>query len=436
MKKENMIIYQLALRTFTPEGTLNAAVKLIPYLASLDIDIVYVCPFFVEENDDDIATWSPRQIASGTNNPKNPYKIADYFHVDSEYGTDEDLKAFVDEAHANGLLIMFDLVYLHCGKNAVFIQENPNFVIRDEKGNTSVGETWPFARLNFESRELREYLIGNMEYLLTEYGVDGFRCDVGDGIPLDFWDEAHKHIYNIKPDLIMLNEGVKPEYLENVFDMEYGFEWNSLMIKIFTGEASARELKELYIREQETYGKNTSHLIRTIDTHDIASNAGLNRNEIIMTSKGVEAALVITNTFDGVSFIWNGYDVCDNNENCMFSNREHGRRSSINWSRAFTQEGLRRNKLIKAIHSLHHNSDAVVNGKFKWIENNAPDEVISYCRYSNRQKLLIVVNSKNKAVKTELLSDINPVRIVMSGGARNNGNTIDLDAYGYIIAEA
>ena len=82
MKKENLIIYQMALRTFTPEGTLNAATDRLPYVKSLGVDIVYLCPVFQAENDMDPTTWSERQHASKTGNPKNPYKMYDYFHVD------------------------------------------------------------------------------------------------------------------------------------------------------------------------------------------------------------------------------------------------------------------------------------------------------------------------------------------------------------------
>ena len=127
-EKSRKIIYQIALRTFTPDGTLSAATDLLAHVASLGVDIVYVCPFFVAENDENRETWSNRQRASNTNNPKNPYKIADYFHVDEEYGTEEDLKRFVDEAHRLGLGVMFDLVYLHCGRQAVFIEEHPGIL--------------------------------------------------------------------------------------------------------------------------------------------------------------------------------------------------------------------------------------------------------------------------------------------------------------------
>jgi len=66
------IFYQLALRTFTPEGTLKAAKERLGHIASLGTTVIYLCPSFVQDDDPDMATWSPRQIASRTMNPKNP----------------------------------------------------------------------------------------------------------------------------------------------------------------------------------------------------------------------------------------------------------------------------------------------------------------------------------------------------------------------------
>ena len=428
----NLIIYQLALRSFTPEGTLNAAKLLLPHISSLGVDAVYICPFCVAENDSDCSTWSNRQIASQTNNPKNPYKIADYFNVDEEYGTNEDLKEFVIEAHKCGLKVLFDLVYLHCGKEAVFINEHPDFVERNEDGTIRVPDSWPFARLNFESKELREYLYTNMEIFLKEYGVDGFRCDVGDDVPLEFWQDSFSKLKKDFPELITLNEGIKPEYIESVFDIGYNFAWNTLMVNVFAKDESASKLKERYYEEYEIYGENISKLIRTIDTHDTASDCGLDRNEIIMTSRGVEAALVITNTFDGVPFLWNGYEVCDNAENNMFSNRFYGRRNCINWSRAFTQDGIRRMEFIKNIHNLFHDNDALVNGEIEWLDNDALEQVITYIKKSEKQKLLIAVNTKNKPINVSNEMDIKNI-LMKSGIVIDNG--FNFEPYGYIVAE-
>ncbi len=434
--KENAkkIIYQLALRTFTPEGTLAAATKLLGHVASLGVDIVYVCPFFVQECNEDREAWSERQRASETNNPKNPYKIADYFHVDEEYGTDEDLKLFVAEAHRLGLLVMFDLVYLHCGREAVFIAEHPDFVERNEDGSIKVPDRWPFARLNFASRELREYLMENMRVLVEEYGVDGFRCDVGDDVPLDFWEEAFSRLRAAHPSLITLNEGEKPQYIDETFDLSYAFAWRKLMRKIFGEGQSACDMVELYESECLKYGENIGKLIRSLDNHDTASDCNGKRNEIIMTSRGVEAALAVVNTYVGVPFVWNGYELCDDAENCMFSNRFYGKRSAMNWSKAFTADGVRRLDFMRRIHRLYHESEAIRRGALQFVTSDAPEALLAYLRTCGGERVLVAVNSKNYPVTAVLGEEFDVTEMLLCSDASLAGNTITLAPYGYLIA--
>ena len=117
------VMYQIQPRAFTPEGTLKAATTRLHELADLGVDIIYLCPVFVSDDDPNTKGWSPRQKKSGMNNPRNPYRMKDYYHVDPEYGTDDDLKAFINEAHKLRMRVLLDMVYLHCGPSAVFLAE-------------------------------------------------------------------------------------------------------------------------------------------------------------------------------------------------------------------------------------------------------------------------------------------------------------------------
>lgn len=109
------IIYQMFLRSATRGGTIKAGAKLLRHIASLGVDVVYLCPIFEADDDENTEHWSKRQRESGLNNPQNPYRMKDYFKIDEEYGTDDDLKSFVNTAHSYGLKVILDLVYYHCG---------------------------------------------------------------------------------------------------------------------------------------------------------------------------------------------------------------------------------------------------------------------------------------------------------------------------------
>lgn len=426
-----MIIYQMALRTFTPEGTFRAAEARLEHVASLFVDVIYLCPFFRADADEDRTTWSPRQIASQTENPKNPYKIADYFHVDEEYGTDEDLISFVHRAHALGMKVIFDLVYLHCGKNAVFIKDNPNFVLQKEDGSPLVGESWPFARLNFENPSLRAYLYHNMETLVTVFDADGFRCDVGDEVPLDFWREAFSRLRAIKPHLLTINEGSKSEYLATVFDKTYGY-WISPMRKMTTGD-SVSCLRVEIEREKTAYGARMHDVLHGIENHDTASDFGLNRNEIEMTSRGVEAMMVICTLYSGTPFLWNGYELADRAENCMFSNRFHGKRSAMDWSCAFTRDGQRRLSFVRELHRLYHAYGVFQNGACEEIPSERPDDVFVFARDDKEEAVLVAVNCKNLQTEVTIPDRFALGNILLSSDAVLDGKKLALSAYGYLV---
>ena len=115
---KRMVIYQINLRVFTPEGTLAAAEKFLPEVADTGADMIYLCPIAESDPDSDPAHWSIRQKRSLCSNPRNPYRIGDFFRIDPEYGTEADLRSFVRTAHGLNLKVMLDLVYMHAGPHS------------------------------------------------------------------------------------------------------------------------------------------------------------------------------------------------------------------------------------------------------------------------------------------------------------------------------
>lgn len=80
--------YQIMPRSFSAEGTLKGAEAQLERLADLGVSVVYLMPVNKADDDMDRSMWSPRQIKSGMNDPRNSYRPSDYFHTDPEYGTD------------------------------------------------------------------------------------------------------------------------------------------------------------------------------------------------------------------------------------------------------------------------------------------------------------------------------------------------------------
>ena len=90
------VIYQINTRQFTSEGTFRAAMAELPRLKALGVDILWLMPIH------------PIGVENRKGTLGSPYAVRDYFDVNPEFGTQEDFKAFVDAAHAQGMRVILD----------------------------------------------------------------------------------------------------------------------------------------------------------------------------------------------------------------------------------------------------------------------------------------------------------------------------------------
>lgn len=429
-------IYQINPRTFSAEGTISAVTKELPFLKELGFSIMYLCPVFEEDDCDDPIYISPRQQASETGNPKNPYRMNDYFKIDSEYGTMEDLREFVEEAHRLGLKVMLDLVYLHIGPHAPIIEEHPEFAQHDENGNMRLTK-WNFPYLNYENEGLREYLWCNMTYYIGAIGVDGFRCDVGDKVPLDFWVEGRRRITAIKPDAVLLNEGTTPSYLEQAFDSCYHFAWHARMYKAFDGELNAADVRQCHEDFAAKVPKG-SVVMHDIDNHDTVTDRA-QRVEIFAGHDGMELIEVLNYTIDGVPMVYCGNELCDEAYLNMFANRFHmGKFETTDRSKKSEPHVLRRMSVMRTLNELKASSEILRDGETVWINNSVPEAVLSFMRVSDNGKLVTVGNISSSPVTVNLNDvSLDDCKVILESEApvAIKGDTLVIPSHGYVVAE-
>jgi maltooligosyltrehalose trehalohydrolase len=157
----DLILYELHVGTFTEAGTFAAAAERLPALRSLGVTAVELMP---------VAEFPGRR--NWGYDGVHPYAPA------SPYGGPEELRRFVDAAHAADLAVVLDVVYNHLGPEGNTLAAfGPYFTDRYRT-------PWGPA-LNFDgpgSDEVRRYMIDNACYWITEYHVDGLRLDAIHGI--------------------------------------------------------------------------------------------------------------------------------------------------------------------------------------------------------------------------------------------------------------
>ncbi len=365
------VMYQLFTRMFTPEGTFAAATRKLPELKDLGVDVIYLTPHQLADDDPDPKHWSARQKSCGFGNPENPYRQKDFFAVDPEYGTAADLKAFVDEAHRLGMRVLFDLVYFHCGPTAAFLKDHPDFIVRNPDGSPRLGD-WAFPEMDISKRSVRDYLHGNMVYLLETFGADGFRCDVADMLPVDFWEEGYRRCKAVRPDVIMMCEGLKGDDQITAFDLSYGFYTQWTMVEFLKGAQPASMLETAWRAQRRDFPKDF-HWMRCFENHDFANlNPGEKRKEKLY-GHALNAAMIATCfLLDGVPMLYNGQEIADASPHSIWSNRDHGG-WHIDWKRGNDEVARERRALVKRLTKLRHDNPALFDAPVVWNKVDDPD---------------------------------------------------------------
>lgn len=421
-------LYQIWPRGFTPEGTLAAATKKLPHVAELGISIIYMSPIFLQDDDPRREFWSDRQKASQLNNPHNPYRIKDYFKIDPEYGTDADLKAFVAEAHRLNMRVILDLVYLHCGPTAVAVTNGLDWVERDAHG-VPVPASWHFPKLNFKSASLREHLFSNMTYWVQQFNVDGYRCDVAPGVPLDFWEESRRRLEKIRPDIIMLSEGERTADQCFAFDLNYNFTWLRTLQQVFEKGASAATMQTLW-QKQRTNFPAGARFIRYTENHDIVHDEL--RAEIVFGERGAAAMMVFCFTIDGVPMLYNGQEFGDCSPQSIYA------QWPIRWESKPLKKAQKKWAFYKRLCQLRKEESALATGAVAWLTTDRPDDVLAYTREDPAATVMTLISLSNRKVLVTVECDRMGERLLGDGAVltlRDNKVHAELAPFGYCVTK-
>ena len=437
---KSAVVYQIVLRTFTREGTFKAATEMLDHVRSAGVDVVYLAPFVEMDRDMDKSGWSPRQIKSGFDSPKNPYRIADYDKIDPEYGEYADFKAFSDKAHQLGMKVFMDLVYVHCGPNNVLKDKCRDAFQRNSDGTVRMTK-WRFPYVNFESKDVRKYLVDSMLRWMS-LGCDGFRCDTGDQVPLDFWEEAVKVCQSVNPGLVMINEGVSLECLKNAFDARYDWRWG--WIRGFLVPASVKDHKPLprimeKVREYDATTPSDAYSFVFLDNHDIAADSESNRMDRVLPVEAGNAAFVLTFLRRGLPLLFNGNEIADNSLSSFFGPVENEKRArkTVDWARALQADGQKRLRLLRNLAKLRHEMPVFSAGIQKWLNDGETCGCVAFVRQTDGKSVLVAANLTGEENSFRLKENFRSKgsALLAEKGALDADGTCRFGPWGYFVFE-
>ncbi len=162
VKIQGAVFYELHVGTFTRAGTWQAASAQLPELASIGIRVIELMP---------VADFAGRWGWG--------YDGVNFFAPSRLYGTPEDFRKFVDQAHALGLGVILDVVYNHLGPVDNYLPRfSPYYFHRNRA--TEWGDS-----INYDgegSHGVREFVQANAAYWIEEFHLDGLRLDATQSI--------------------------------------------------------------------------------------------------------------------------------------------------------------------------------------------------------------------------------------------------------------
>jgi glycosidase len=376
-------IYQINTRQFTQQGTFNAAANQLPRLKKLGVDILWLMPIHPigEQN---------RKGSLGS-----PYSIKDYLGVNPEFGTLDDFKQFVEQAHELGMYVILDWVANHTAWDNDMRLSHPEWYVKDHNGNFTPTPWYDWddiIDLDFEQKAVREYMSNAMQFWVREMGVDGFRSDAAGLLPLQFWEDVRVELDAIKP-VFMLAEWEGRDFHAKAFDATYAWSWWKGMHDIAKGKANLDALYAYYSWNTGYYPQGLMRLTY-ISNHD--SNAW-EATQFEAFGDALESAIVLSVIGEGIPMIYNGQEAGNTKRLAFFE------RDPIEWQ----EHAI--GKLYQQLFALKKSNSVLWNGKWGApmipVANNNNKFVLSFIRQNENDKVFAVFNMSAQPQTVNLAPD-------------------------------
>jgi maltooligosyltrehalose trehalohydrolase len=319
-----LVLYELHVGTFTPDGTFDAAIERLPHLVELGVDAVELMP-----------------VAEFAGSRGWGYDGVDLFAPHHAYGGSDGLKRLVDASHAHGIGVVLDVVYNHLGPAGNHLSEFGPYFSDRHRAN------WGPA-VNFDgagSDEVRRFVIDNACMWLRDYHVDGLRLDAVHAIE----DESARHVLEELADEVdaLATHLLRPLFLVAESDLNdprfvrsrdaggYGLdtawadEWHHALHAALTGERSGyyedfgplhllgKALRQAWVYDgtwsphrQRRHGRSPAGMLGhqfvvSAQNHDQIGNRARGERSGALMSPGrlrVAAALLLTGPFTPMLF--------------------------------------------------------------------------------------------------------------------------------------
>ena len=406
---DDIAMYQVNPRVFAPQNSLAAVAERIDSIRDLGVNVMWVMPIY------------PIGIEKGKN---SPYCISDYKAIAPEFGTIDDFKHLAEVCHEHQMGIILDWVANHTAWDHPWVKEHPDWYTHDEKTDTIIHprpwDWYDVADLNYDNKDMRRAMIDAMKFWIVEVGIDGFRCDVADGVPADFWKDAIDELRQAAGNrsIVMLAEGKRLDnFTVGGFDMNYGWDYKDVLVKVFNG-APATDLIAADKAEYDSLPAGKVKL-RFTTNHDHATE--VEPCVQFTNDRGAMAAYVASIFPHGGALIYGSQEV--------------GYPEPINFFKYVAVDWNAKSEIYKeykALISLYNEHPALRKGQ---LTTHPDKDVLVFEKTDKEERFLILVNVRNgqKTIQTPKTWVGHKAQEVMTNQETTIETTLTLEPFQYHI---
>jgi alpha-amylase len=372
-------VYEVNVRQYTKEGTFNAFAKELPRLQEMGVSTLWFMPI------------TPIAQKNKKDSLGSPYACSDYTSINPEFGTLDDFKALIKQAHSMGFKVIIDWVANHTGWDNVWTKTHPEYYKKDSSGQDFkiASGMDDIIELDYTNPAMRKAMIDAMKYWVKEYDIDGYRCDLAFWVELDFWLEARTELEKTKT-LFWLAESEpleNPEYYK-AFDACYTWAWMHKTEDFYKYNQDLKMLDTVLHRYDTVGGPNAIPLWFTTN-HDENT---WNGTEYEKYGDAAKALAVFSFTRNGIPLIYSGQEL-PNLKRLKFFDRD-----PIEWNGKYELQDF-----YKTLLTLHKNNPALRAGDTAVttyeLATDTPHNVMAYLRKNGNHEVLVLLNLSKQVVR-------------------------------------
>jgi glycosidase len=369
------VLYECNVRQFSPEGNFAAVRKALPRIKDLGVTVLWLMPIH------------PIGVKNRKGSLGSPYSVQDYYAVNPDYGTVDDLKALVKEAHALDLKVILDWVPNHTSWDAVWMTQHPEYYTKIN-GNftTPLNEhgqptDWSdCADLDYSNPGLRQAMIAAMQHWIKTCDIDGYRVDMAGLVPNDFWAMVRPALDAVKPVFMLAEWQDEPGHFTSCFNANYGWKWKDVTRDIGSGRQGPQSLDTLLQYLNKFYPPNYYQLYFT-QNHDENAWSGTEQD---LYGASADAFNVLMFTWQGMTMLYDGQESGFSQKLPFFE------KETIRWG------DYGKTSFFQQLCALKRNNRAVGAGKnggpLVRISTTADDAVYAFTREKDGDRVIVILN--------------------------------------------